>query len=97
MLAGWKLDLNRILHIFNVRSVVSTWTLLIIPFQTELVMNVHVAVSGIRQDVSKMLMVAQAQTRSAASTIKGSSTLHLYLALGSRPRRRQGPFLDVKS
>ena len=40
-IAAWKLDLNRILHVFNVRSVVFTWTLLILPLQTELAMNTH--------------------------------------------------------
>ena len=50
----WGSDLNRILHIFNVRSVVFTWLSLIVPFQTELAMNTHVTVSGIRHDVSKI-------------------------------------------
>jgi hypothetical protein len=54
MIAGWKLELNRILHVFNVRSVVLIWSSLIVLFQTELILNIHVNVSGIRDDVSKL-------------------------------------------
>ena len=53
-ITAWKLDLGRILQVFNVRfcrfySVVAHSSL-----QTELVMNIHVAVSDIRHDMSKM-------------------------------------------
>ena len=47
----WKSDLNRILHVFNVRSVASVWLRLTIRSQTELSVNTHVVVSDIRQDV----------------------------------------------
>jgi len=45
-IAGWRLDLDRILNVFNVRSVVFVWPLLTINFQTELVLNTHVAVTN---------------------------------------------------
>ena len=51
---AWKLDLNSILHVFNVRSVGFTQISLIFPFQTELAVNTHVTVSDIRRDVSKI-------------------------------------------
>ena len=51
----WRSDLNRILHIFNVRSVVFTRPSLTISFQTELAMNTHITVSDIRHDVSKIV------------------------------------------
>ena len=54
MIAAWKLDLNGILHIFAVRPALCTWLSLIITLQTELVMNTHITVSDIRQDVSKI-------------------------------------------
>ena len=54
-IATWKADLTRILHVFNVRAVAFTWPSLITPFQTELAMNTHVTVSGIRHDVSKII------------------------------------------
>ena len=50
-IGGWKLDLNRILHVFNVRSVVSVRLLLTLHFQTELAINTHVTVSEIHHDV----------------------------------------------
>ena len=53
-IAGWKSELNRILHVFNVCSVVFTWSSLIVFLQTELIMNIHVNVSDIRNDVSKI-------------------------------------------
>ena len=50
-IAAWKLDLDRILQIFNVRSIVPSWSLLTVPLQTELIMNTHIAVSDMRHDV----------------------------------------------
>ena len=62
VITAWKSDLNRILHIFNVRSVAFTRPSLTISFQTELAVNTHVlamsthvTVSGIRHDVSKIV------------------------------------------
>ena len=49
--AAWKLDLNRILHVFNVRSVASIWSSLTGCVQTELAVNTNVVVSDIRRDV----------------------------------------------
>jgi len=40
-IAAWWLELNRILHVFNVRLVVFAWLLLIVPFQAELAINAH--------------------------------------------------------
>ena len=51
-IAGWRSDLNRILHVFNVRLVVFVWPLLTVRSQTELAMNTHVTVSEIRHDVA---------------------------------------------
>lgn len=43
-IAAWEAELNRILHVFNVRSITSSFTSLKIFFQTELAINTHVAV-----------------------------------------------------
>ena len=51
-IAGWKLDLNRILQVFNVRSVIPVWPLLTLDHQVELVINIHVGVSDTRIMVS---------------------------------------------
>ena len=47
----WRMDLNRILHVFNVRSVTSARPSLTVPLQTELAINTHLAVSDIRRNV----------------------------------------------
>ena len=65
-IAAWKLDLNQILHVFNVCSVTFTWLLLITPFQTELSLNTHVAVSDICQDMSKLREEIGGQVRSVS-------------------------------
>ena len=50
-IAGWKSDLNRILHVFNVRSATFVRQLLTLSSQTELAINTNVVVSDIRHDV----------------------------------------------
>jgi len=57
----WRSDLNRILLVFNVRSVVFVWSLLTINSKTELVINTHVTtvnthaiVSDIHRNVIKI-------------------------------------------
>ena len=52
-ITAWKLDLFRILHVFNVRSVASAWSRLTVRFQTELAINTNVAVSKVRYDIMK--------------------------------------------
>ena len=41
-IATWRLDLNRILHVFNVRSPLCVRSLLIVYLQTELAINTHI-------------------------------------------------------
>ena len=53
-IAGWRLDLNRILHIFNVRSITSAWPSLTVHFQTELAINTNVVVSDVHTIVSNI-------------------------------------------
>ena len=52
MIAAWRLDLNRTLHVFNVRSADSVWQSLTPPTQTELAINTHVVVSDTHTMVS---------------------------------------------
>jgi hypothetical protein len=55
-IAAWRSDLDRILHVFEVRSTVhSLPTLLTVHLQTELALHTHVAVSDIREDVANTL------------------------------------------
>jgi len=50
-IAAWRLELNRILHVFNVRSVTSVRPSLTARIQTELSISTHVVVSDIHHDV----------------------------------------------
>jgi hypothetical protein len=58
-IASWKLDLNKILLIFNVSSFIYVWLSLTVHLQTELTINTnvtaattHTIVCGIRSDVA---------------------------------------------
>ena len=62
-IASRRLDLNRILLVFNVRSVTLGWLLLSLRFQTELAVNTHVSVVDLGRDVTN--------TRTAVSDIRG--------------------------
>ena len=53
-IAAWKLDLVRILQVFNVCPIFSVRLLLTRNSQTELVINTHVAVSGTHAIVSEL-------------------------------------------
>ena len=50
-IATWKLDLSRVLHVFNVRFVVSVWISLTVHSQTELALNTLVVVSDVQHGV----------------------------------------------
>ena len=50
----WMLDLDTILHVFNVRPVTSVLPLLIVCFQTELAMDTLAVAHDIRLDGAKM-------------------------------------------
>jgi len=61
-IASWRLDLNRILLIFNVRSVTPGWPSLSVRSQTELAVSTHVNVSDVGRDA--------ANTRTVVSDIR---------------------------
>ena len=50
-IANWKAELNKIIHVFQVRSVASPPALLIASFQTELAINTHVVLSDTQNTV----------------------------------------------
>ena len=53
-IAARRLDLNRILHAFNVRSMTFSPLSLIVRFQIELAINTHIVVSNTHNIVSDM-------------------------------------------
>ena len=68
-IASWRLDLNRILLIFNVRSALLVWTALTVRSQTELGLNIYVTASDVRDRVTKTHTVV-ADTRTAISDVQ---------------------------
>ena len=53
MIAAWRSDLDRILHVFEVRSIVHSLPRpLTVHLQTELALHTHIAVSDVRGLVS---------------------------------------------
>src|SRR5580698_3275194 len=62
-IVAWRVNLNRILHVFNVCSIASSRSLLTFYPQTELAISTHAAVSGISHDVANtQKMVSDTQT-----------------------------------
>jgi hypothetical protein len=59
-ISAWRQELDRILHVFNVRFIPLSPPLLIIRFhfQTEIAINTHAAVSDVRQDISNTRNIA---------------------------------------
>ena len=53
-IATWRLGLNSVLHIFNVRSGNSTWPLLTLYFQTELEASAHASVPDSHHDATNI-------------------------------------------
>ena len=79
VIATWRLDLNRILHIFNVRWVVSAWTLLIVHLQTELAINTHVAVTDIHDGVTNMHTTVSEVQHDTSNTYNMVSDMHRHI------------------
>ena len=77
-IAGWKSDLARILHIFNVRSIVSVRLSLTRYSQTELAINTHVAVSdthALVSDIHRTMAKVQEGIDGMNLQVSESSTL----------------------
>ena len=51
-IATWRLDLNRVRRVFNVRSTISVWPLLTFHFQTELRIDTRATGSDAHQDAT---------------------------------------------
>ena len=75
-IASWKSDLNRILLVFNVRSVAYVRSLLTVHSQTELVVNTHNTVSDVRRDFTKSQTVVSAIRNGVTNTKTAVSDVH---------------------
>jgi len=69
-IASWRADLNRILLVFNVRSVFPAQPPLTVQLQTELGLNIYTTVSNIQDGVTKTSTVAE-NTQAMVSDIHG--------------------------
>jgi len=68
VIAAWRLDLNRVLHVFNVRSAGSVLLPLTSPLQTELAINTHAMVVDIHHRVVAGQEGTDRQHRSVSMT-----------------------------
>ena len=75
-IAAWRLDLNRILHIFNVRSITSVWPWLTARFQTELAINTNVVVSDVHRGVANTYTVVSDVHQGVVNTHTVVSEIH---------------------
>ena len=73
MIAIWRSDLNRILHIFNVRSATPAQPPLTVHFQTELSIDTNIAISDTHRDVTSTNTVAS-DTHAIVSEIQRNVT-----------------------
>jgi len=81
-IAAWRLDLIRILHVFNVRYIASVWLLLTPHFQTELTINTHVTVSEIHHDVVNTHTIVSELEHNVTSTHIMISDIHRTMVKG---------------
>jgi len=78
----WRLDLDRILQVFNVRSVVTIWRLLTLDSQTELAINTNVIVSETHVMVSK---IHRTIVEGQGGSLLVSDTFSIYRRITTHP------------
>ena len=79
-IATWKSDLNRILHVFNVRSAIAAQLLLTARSQTELAINTHVIVSDVHHGVVDTCVMVSEIHRSVVKGQEGTDNHHLLVS-----------------
>ena len=67
-IAAWKLDLDRIFRVFNVRTAAFARSSLIVPPQAELGLDTHATIFGIRHGVSKIREKVGGQVHSVSTS-----------------------------
>ena len=81
-IATWRLDLNRILHVFNVRPLAFVRPLLTVRIQTELAINTNVVVSDIHQGVVNTHVTISELQHSVTKTHTIVSDIHRTVVRG---------------
>ena len=69
-IASWDRDFNRILHIFNVRSVWCVWHLLTAFFQTELHINVIAGMDRVDRGLLELKEMATTAAKPQARSVQ---------------------------
>jgi hypothetical protein len=64
----WRWKLRDFLQLFTVRPIIFAWSSLIDLFQAEVVVNTHVNLSGVRDDVSKIQEEINGQVRPVSAS-----------------------------
>ena len=88
-IATWRMDLNRILHVFNVRSVVSVRLWLTNPLQTELAINTHVIVSDVHHGVANTQTMVSDIHRNMLKGQEGADDQHRSVSDNHTPFRHR--------
>lgn len=96
-IAAWRLDLNRILHVFNVRSVAASPTFLTAFLQTELAINANATVCDIRHDVANTQILVSDIHRTVVERQEGNvpvrkhpTLYYLKILIAAQTRTRFG-------
>ena len=93
-ITAWKLDLNRILHVFNVCSAIAAWLSLTDHSQTELAVNTHVLVSDARtmvSDIHRNMLTSQEGTDKQHRPVSNIyAPFHHRMIKWLPPRRKPG-------
>ena len=74
-ITAWRVELNRILHVFNVRSFASQFLLLTVCLQTELAINTHVVISethNIVSDIHRTIAKHQEGTDGSSQSVSNA-------------------------
>ena len=77
VIAAWRADLDRLLHVFNVRSIGSVLPSLTSPFQTELAINTNVMVLEIHRTMVMGQEGSGGQHLSVSAALYSSTTEYL--------------------
>ena len=86
-IASWRMDLNRILLVFNVRSVIFVWPAPTVRPQTELGLNTYGTISDVHDGVTKTHTIVSVVQRDVADTHAVISEIRRE-TLGTGDRRR---------
>jgi len=90
-IVSWRTDLNRILHVFSVRSIGSVWRSLTLHSQTELGIDTHVIGSDTRVIVTGTQVTVSGPEHNVTNTHTMVSEIHRTAVKGQEGRGGKNP------